>query len=115
MFDAPMSPFQFELFNKIYKLTKVTADKHEIILMVDADTRLLPDALAHMTAVVASDPYIMGLCGETRISNKSTSFWTAIQVFEYHIAHHLAKAFESCFGGVTCLPGCFSMVLLSLT
>ena len=33
-----------------------------------------------------------------------------IQVFEYFISHHLAKAFESVFGVVTCLPGCFSMV-----
>ena len=30
-------------------------------------------------------------------------------VFEYYISHHLNKAFESMFGGVTCLPGCFSM------
>ncbi|KAJ2494302.1 Chitin synthase, class 5, partial [Coemansia sp. RSA 2049] len=27
----------------------------------------------------------------------------------YYIAHHQAKAFESVFGGVTCLPGCFCM------
>lgn len=27
----------------------------------------------------------------------------------YFISHHLAKSFESVFGGVTCLPGCFSM------
>ncbi|KAJ3059612.1 Chitin synthase, class 3 [Quaeritorhiza haematococci] len=32
-----------------------------------------------------------------------------IQVFEYYISHHLSKAFESVFGGVTCLPGCFSL------
>lgn len=30
-------------------------------------------------------------------------------VFEYYISHHMSKAFESIFGGVTCLPGCFSM------
>lgn len=30
-------------------------------------------------------------------------------VFEYYISHHQTKAFESMFGGVTCLPGCFSM------
>jgi chitin synthase len=30
-------------------------------------------------------------------------------VFEYYISHHYAKAFESLFGIVTCLPGCFSM------
>jgi chitin synthase len=34
---------------------------------------------------------------------------TRIQVFEYYLSHHLTKAFESIFGGVTCLPGCFSM------
>jgi hypothetical protein len=32
-----------------------------------------------------------------------------MQVYEYYISHHLAKAFESLFGSVTCLPGCFSM------
>lgn len=31
------------------------------------------------------------------------------QVYEYYISHHLGKAFESIFGGVTCLPGCFCM------
>lgn len=30
-------------------------------------------------------------------------------MFEYYISHHSTKAFESMFGGVTCLPGCFSM------
>lgn len=30
-------------------------------------------------------------------------------MFEYYISHHQQKAFESMFGGVTCLPGCFSM------
>jgi cellulose synthase/poly-beta-1,6-N-acetylglucosamine synthase-like glycosyltransferase len=56
-----------------------------------------------------NDPSILGLCGETRIANKRTNWVTAIQVFEYYISHHLGKAFESVFGGVTCLPGCFCM------
>ncbi len=58
------------------------------------------------------DQMIMGVCGETRIANKRQSWVTAIQVFEYFISHHMAKAFESVFGGVTCLPGCFSMFRL---
>jgi chitin synthase len=29
--------------------------------------------------------------------------------YRYFISHHLTKAFESVFGGVTCLPGCFCM------
>lgn len=58
------------------------------------------------------DNMIMGVCGETRIANKRQSWVTMIQVYEYFISHHLAKAFESVFGGVTCLPGCFSMYRL---
>ncbi|KAG1717861.1 chitin synthase, partial [Suillus occidentalis] len=30
-----------------------------------------------------------------------------IQAYEYYISHHLSKAFESLFGSVSCLPGCF--------
>jgi chitin synthase len=78
---------------------------------------------------MSRDPLIMGLCGETKIANKADSWVTAIQgklvfhiyiftfffkytrslVFEYYISHHMSKAFESIFGGVTCLPGCFCM------
>lgn len=35
-----------------------------------------------------------------------------MQVYEYFISHHMAKAFESLFGTVTCLPGCFCMYRL---
>lgn len=59
-----------------------------------------------------NDNLIMGLCGETKIANKRDSWVTAIQVYEYYISHHLAKGFESIFGGVTCLPGCFCMYRL---
>merc|ERR1711939_1127558 len=45
----------------------------------------------------------------TKIANKRASWVSAIQVFEYFISHHLSKSFESVFGGVTCLPGCFCM------
>jgi chitin synthase len=44
--------------------------------------------------------------------NKRTNFVTWIQVYEYYISHHSGKTFESVFGGVTCLPGCFCMYRL---
>jgi len=62
-----------------------------------------------MVACMARDTTIMGLCGETKIANKSDTWVSMIQVFEYYISHHMTKAFESIFGGVTCLPGCFCM------
>ena len=79
----------------------------EILLMVDADTIVNDDALKKMVSAFEQDNKIMGLCGETQILNKTESWVTQIQVFEYYISHHLAKNFESVFGGVTCLPGCF--------
>jgi len=81
-------------------------------LKVDADTKVLPDSLKMLVNCLHHDNLIMGVCGETRIANKRQSWVTAIQVYEYFISHHLAKAFESVFGGVTCLPGCFSMYRL---
>ena len=79
---------------------------------MDADTKVFPSSLRHLVNCMHHDQMIMGVCGETRIANKRQSWVTAIQVFEYFISHHLAKAFESVFGGVSCLPGCFSMFRL---
>ncbi|KAJ3084978.1 Chitin synthase, class 3 [Quaeritorhiza haematococci] len=117
MFDDRMTELDHDLFVKIWRITGgggvasagVSADMYELLLMVDADTVVLFDSLAYMVQAMKNDERIMGLCGETRISNKRTSWVTGIQVFEYYISHHLGKAFESVFGGVTCLPGCFCM------
>ncbi|KAK9425078.1 putative Family 2 glycosyltransferase [Seiridium unicorne] len=109
MFDERMTELEFEMFNGLWKVTGISPDYYEAVLMVDADTKVFPDSLTHMLSAMVKDPDIMGLCGETKIANKRDSWVTAIQVFEYFISHHSAKAFESVFGGVTCLPGCFCM------
>jgi len=109
LYNDRMTPLDYELFTKIHYITGVTPDKFEIVMMVDADTKVLPDSISYMVNAMRNDNRIMGLCGETRIANKTTSWVTCIQVFEYYISHHLSKAFESVFGGVTCLPGCFCM------
>lgn len=109
MFDERMTELEYEMFNGLWKVTGISPDYYEIILMVDADTKVFPDSLTHMISAMVKDPEIMGLCGETKIANKRQSWVTAIQVFEYFVSHHLAKSFESVFGGVTCLPGCFCM------
>ncbi|ORX77462.1 fungal chitin synthase, partial [Basidiobolus meristosporus CBS 931.73] len=109
MFDERMSPFEFELFNMMWKVSGVSPDRYELLMMVDADTKVHKDSLTHMAACMAREDLVMGCCGETKIANKNDSWVTMMQVFEYHISHHLSKSFESVFGGVTCLPGCFSM------
>ncbi|KAK9762018.1 hypothetical protein K7432_012629 [Basidiobolus ranarum] len=109
MFDDRMTELEYELFNAIWSTTGVSPDRFEIILMVDADTRVYSDSVTRMASCMVRDPQIMGLCGETKIANKKDSWVTMIQVFEYYISHHMSKAFEAVFSGVTCLPGCFSM------
>lgn len=111
-YNDRMTPLDFDLFRKIHTLMGVTPDFFEVCLMVDADTKVYPDSLKYLVNCMHHDQMIMGVCGETRIANKRDSWVTAIQVFEYFISHHLAKAFESVFGGVSCLPGCFSMFRL---
>ncbi|KAJ7572008.1 glycosyltransferase family 2 protein [Mycena floridula] len=109
MFDERMTTFEYEFFNSIWRVTGVSPDRYELVLCVDADTKVFPDSLTRMVACMVHDEEIMGLCGETKIANKAETFVTMMQVFEYYISHHMTKAFESMFGGVTCLPGCFSM------
>jgi len=109
MFNDRMTPLDFDLCTRIRHIAKCNPDQYELVLMVDADTIVKPSSLAYMVRAMYNDNLIMGLCGETRIANKGTSFWTCIQVFEYYVSHHLGKGFESMFGGVTCLPGCFCM------
>lgn len=68
-----------------------------------------PASLNRLVASCADDSSVIGICGETKLENEEGSWWTMIQVYEYYISHHLSKAFESLFGSVTCLPGCFSL------
>ncbi|KXX81621.1 Chitin synthase 6 [Madurella mycetomatis] len=109
---APMSPLELEMFHQINNIIGVDPELYEYLLMVDADTCVREDSLNQLVAACANDAKIAGICGETSLQNEERSWWTMIQVYEYFISHHLAKAFESLFGSVTCLPGCFSMYRL---
>ncbi|KAH7145360.1 chitin synthase 4 [Dactylonectria estremocensis] len=97
MFDERMTELEYEMFTGLRRVTGILPEFYEITLMVDADTKVFTDSLSHMVSAMVKDPRIMGLCGETKIANKRDSWVTAIQ------------SFESMFGGVTCLPGCFCM------
>lgn len=104
-FRAPMSPLELETFHQINNIIGVDPELYEYLLMVDADTSVKEDSLNRLVAACANDSKIVGICGETSLDNEGKSWWTMIQVYEYYISHHLAKAFESLFGSVTCLPG----------
>ena len=102
---SPMSPLELEMFHQINNIIGVDPELYEYLFMVDADTSVKEDSLTRLVASCANDATIAGICGETSLQNEERTWWTMIQVYEYYISHHLAKAFESLFGSVTCLPG----------
>lgn len=82
MFDERMTELEFEMFNGLWRITGISPDFYEIVLMVDADTKVFPDSITHMVSAMVKDPEVMGLCGETKIANKRASWVSMIQVFE---------------------------------
>ncbi|PGH16842.1 hypothetical protein AJ79_01486 [Helicocarpus griseus UAMH5409] len=108
-YNHAMSPLELEMHHQIRNIIGVNPTFYEFILQVDADTVVAPDAATRMVASFLHDTRVIGLCGETGLNNAKSSMITMIQVYEYYISHNLTKAFESLFGSVTCLPGCFTM------
>jgi chitin synthase len=79
MFDERMTTFEYEFFNSLWRVTGVSPDRYEMVLCVDADTKVFPDSLTRMVSCMVQDEEIMGLCGETKIANKGETWVTMIQ------------------------------------
>ena len=108
-YNLPMSPLELEMHHQIRNIIGVNPTFYEFMLQIDADTVVAPDSATRMVAAFLRDTRLIAVCGETSLSNAKSSFVTMMQVYEYYISHNLTKAFESLFGSVTCLPGCFTM------
>ncbi|MCJ1478072.1 hypothetical protein MMC13_006747 [Lambiella insularis] len=108
-YNLPMNPLELEMHHQIRNIIGVNPTFYEFMFQIDADTVVAPDSATRMVAAFLQDSRLIGICGETALTNAKASFITMIQVYEYYISHNLTKAFESLFGSVTCLPGCFSM------
>ncbi|THU93370.1 glycosyltransferase family 2 protein [Dendrothele bispora CBS 962.96] len=111
-FNAPMNPLELEMYHQIKNVIGVNPTFYEYLLTVDADTTVDPYSVNRLVSAMVRDKKLLGVCGETELANAKQSIITMMQVYEYFISHHMAKAFESLFGSVTCLPGCFSMYRL---
>ncbi|KAG8881835.1 hypothetical protein FRB98_004105 [Tulasnella sp. 332] len=111
-FNSPMNPLELEMYHQIKNVIGVNPTFYEYVFMIDADTTVEPLSLNRLVSAMMHDKKVIGVCGETSLANPKQSIITMMQVYEYFISHHMAKAFESLFGSVTCLPGCFTMYRL---
>ncbi|RXW18316.1 hypothetical protein EST38_g7538 [Candolleomyces aberdarensis] len=111
-FGSPMNPLELEMYHQIKNVIGVNPSFYEYLFMVDADTTVEPLSVNRLISAMIHDKKLLGVCGETELANAKQSLITMMQVYEYFISHHMAKAFESLFGSVTCLPGCFTLYRL---
>jgi chitin synthase len=108
-YNAPMNPMQLEMYHQMRNIIGISPELYDYVLMVDADTEVMPDGLNYLVSSMSHDAKIIGVCGETTLANEKDTWVTMIQVYEYFISHHMIKSFESLFATVSCLPGCFTM------
>ncbi|MBI3299893.1 MAG: glycosyltransferase family 2 protein [Elusimicrobia bacterium] len=79
----------------------------EIIIFVDSDTFLFPDALRNIVRGF-EDPMLGASAGYTEVENANTNALTGLQEVRYFVSYRLLKSSESHFDCVTCCPGCLS-------
>lgn len=108
LYQREFSPLDLALYRAFVSLN-FNAHKFKFLMTIDADTRVDTDSISHMVFNMRKNDNVLALCGETKVDNRMASWISMIQVYEYYINHHMKKAFESVFGSVTCLPGCFTM------
>ncbi|KAJ7722410.1 glycosyltransferase family 2 protein [Mycena metata] len=114
-FNSPMNPLELEMYHQIKNVIGVNPTFYEYVFMVDADTTVDQFSVNRLISSMIHDKKLLGVCGETQLANAKQSIITMMQVYEYFISHNMAKAFESLFGSVTCLPGCFTLYRLRTT
>jgi len=85
----------------------IRASEAEVIVFVDSDSVVEPDALRRLVQPLA-DERVGAVCGHADVLNLRDSWLTRMQAVRYFVAFRVVKAAESVFHAVTCCSGCFS-------
>jgi hyaluronan synthase len=85
----------------------IRASDAEVIVFVDSDSVVAPDALRALVQPFA-DARVGAVCGHANVLNLRDSWLTRMQGVRYFVAFRVVKAAESVFHAVTCCSGCFS-------
>ncbi|KAJ3256419.1 hypothetical protein HK103_005548 [Boothiomyces macroporosus] len=108
-YQEMFNPLEFHLYHTFKNIMGVDPNLYEYLLMVDADTSIERSSLNRLVGHMVQNRKVIGVAGDTKVENEKENWVTMIQIYEYFISQHMTKAFESMFGSVTCLPGCFSL------
>ncbi|MYT24445.1 glycosyltransferase, partial [Streptomyces sp. SID7760] len=83
--------------------TGVAHAAHDVILMVDADTVIAPQAVAHLAAAMA-DPTVGAVAGNTKVANR-TGLLPLWQHLEYVMSFGLERRLFDLAGASPTVPG----------
>lgn len=84
--------------------TGVALATGRVVVFIDSDSFLAPDALRHLMNRFA-DPAVAAVTGHCEVENIWTNTLTRMQAVRYFVAFRVMKAAESVFDAVTCLSG----------
>ena len=79
----------------------------EIIVSVDSDVVVHPDAVKELVARFVSDD-IAAVGGRVHVSNPNENWLTQMQTIKYHFGYGYLKSLERAFQTVMCLSGCLT-------
>jgi Chitin synthase len=77
-FNLEMSPLELDLYYHLRTRIGVPPNFYEFLFMIDADTEVAPDSASRMIASFMHDTQVIGLCGETGLTNSKQSIITMV-------------------------------------
>lgn len=77
----------------------------EVVVTVDSDSRLDPDALRQIVAPLIADPRVAAVAGKVLVLNRYDGLLTRLLAIRFFLAFDLGRAAQSRFGAVLCCPG----------
>ncbi len=86
----------------------ITESVNDVIVFVDSDSFLTPDAMQHIAEHFLADREVGAVAGNTKADNANFNLLTKMQSIQYAVSFDMYKASESVHSSVTCCPGCFS-------
>lgn len=77
----------------------------DVVVTVDSDSKLEPDALRHVVAPIVADREIAAVAGKVVVLNRHDGLLTRLLAARFFVTFDLCRAVQSRFGAVLCCPG----------
>jgi hyaluronan synthase len=81
------------------------ASKGEVVVSLDADSRLDRSAIRHIVLPLIRDEETAAVAGRVAVLNEKANLLTRMLAVRYALAFDFGRGYQSVYGGVVCCPG----------